>query len=195
MTETPIDAVPTTYDGTDFRSRLESEWAQTLNLNGINWEYEPVTVTLPSGATYIPDFWLPDFGTWIEVKGPGIPRVEKAYELARDRACQCAGECGCRWPGGELVLIGREPLRDTGARRTRHGYANWETAYGASAYFTTCASCNARQWVRISRSLPCRACGFPMHQRHSDLRRAVDKRLRFAESTDGFESINWEDEA
>lgn len=195
MTETPITAVPTTYDGIEFRSRLESEWAKTLDLNGIFWTYEPVEITLPSGTTYIPDFWLPDLGTWIEVKGPGIPRVEKAYELAQERACHCPANCTCPRSGGELVLIGREPLRDTGARRTRHGYANWETAHGASAYFTACASCNARQWVRISRSLPCRACGFLMDRRHSELRRAVDKRLRFAESTDGFESISWEDEA
>lgn len=195
MTDNTIDAVPTLYGGTTFRSRLEAEWAETLSINGIVWQYEPQTLTLPSGTTYIPDFWLPTLGTWIEVKGPGIPRVEKAYELGRDRSCDCSGKCTCRWLGGELVLIGREPLRDDGLRRTRHGYTNWDTAYGPSAYFVTCVGCAQSQWTRISRRLPCRACGFPMHIDDTALLRAADKRLRFAEPTDGWESTDWSDQA
>ncbi|MEU5979408.1 hypothetical protein [Streptomyces sp. NPDC047315] len=185
--EPHLEAVPTPYDGVTFRSRLEAEWAQTLNLNKIAWEYEPETITLPSGATYIPDFWLPQLGTWIEVKGPNVPRIEKAYEHARERASHSSS----RWPEGELVLIGREPLRDAGPRRTRHGYANWETAYGPSAYFTTCLSCRASQWIPLSRHLPCRACRFLLHREDVGLHRAVDRRLRFAEPTDGWESIDW----
>lgn len=189
--DSTFDAVPTPYDGTTFRSRLEADWARTLDINGITWEYEPETITLPSGVTYIPDFWLPTLGTWIEVKGPGIPRIEKAYELARDRACCCTRNCTCQWPGGELVLIGHESLRDDGPRRTRHGYTNWATAHGASAYFTTCLNCAQKQWTRISRRLECRACLVPMHHDDTVLYRAAEKRLRFAEPTDGWESTDW----
>ncbi|WP_318209438.1 MULTISPECIES: hypothetical protein [unclassified Streptomyces] len=71
-----IDAVPTVYGNTMFRSRLEADWAATLDVNGIAWQYEPETISLEPGALYLPDFWLPDLGTWIEVKGPGIPRTE-----------------------------------------------------------------------------------------------------------------------
>ncbi|MFJ8469584.1 PDDEXK family nuclease [Streptomyces swartbergensis] len=59
MTE-PMDAVPTTYVGTRFRSRLEADWAVTLDGLGILWEYEPELIVLPSGTHYVPDFWLPD---------------------------------------------------------------------------------------------------------------------------------------
>ncbi len=98
----PTDAVPTTYSGTTFRSRLEADWARTLDLNHITWEYEPETFTLPSGATYIPDFRLPNLGTWIEAKGPNVPRIEKTLEFARTR--------------DDLVLIGYESLRDDDLR-------------------------------------------------------------------------------
>lgn len=178
---TPEDAVPTTYGDITFRSRLEADWARTLDLNKIAWEYEPETFTLPSGATYLPDFRLPALNTWIEVKGPNVPRIEKTHEFARTR--------------NDLVLIGYEPLRDDGPRRTRHGYANWAAAYGPSAYFTACVSCGQRQWIPISRRLPCRACGFSLREWDVELRRAVDKRLRFAEATDGFESVDWSEES
>ncbi|WP_411139189.1 hypothetical protein [Streptomyces sp. C10] len=66
MTEPPeegrIEAVPTEYGGATFRSRLEADWAQTLNGARIKWRYEPETITLPSGGVYIPDSWLPEIG-------------------------------------------------------------------------------------------------------------------------------------
>ncbi|MEW2290476.1 hypothetical protein [Streptomyces sp. NPDC047841] len=40
MTE-PLDAVPTIYAGTRFRSRLEADWAVTLNDLGISWSTSP----------------------------------------------------------------------------------------------------------------------------------------------------------
>lgn len=42
---------PTTYAGTNFRSRLESRWACFFDLVGWRWEYEPID---ESG-------WMPDF--------------------------------------------------------------------------------------------------------------------------------------
>ena len=80
-----IEAKPATYHGVVFRSTLEANWAATLDQFGIVWEYEPEVFTLPSGTTYIPDFRLPELGTWLEVKGPTVPRIEKAVELGRDR--------------------------------------------------------------------------------------------------------------
>lgn len=102
----PMDAVPTTYASTRFRSRLEADWAVTLDGLGILWEYEPELIVLPSGTQYVPDFWLPEVGTWLEVKGPNTPRREKATELGKVRACHCTGACSCRWPAGQLVLLG-----------------------------------------------------------------------------------------
>ncbi|MFH9072719.1 hypothetical protein [Streptomyces alboflavus] len=190
MTDEPtIHAVPTQYAGTLFRSRLEADWAHTLSTNGTTWQYEPETITLPSGTVYIPDFWLPELGTWIEVKGPGIPRAEKTAELAQTRACHCARECTCRWPGGELVILGRTslgPLPGARGHRPTCGYANWETPYGPSAYSVTCPACRRVQWITLRRPWRCRACRNGLEKQ--PVYRAVDRQLRFAEATSGLGS-------
>lgn len=46
-------AIPTTYAGVNFRSRLEARWAAFFDLLGWSWEYEPIDL-----AGYIPDFIL-----------------------------------------------------------------------------------------------------------------------------------------
>jgi hypothetical protein len=187
VTDEPnIQAVPTVYGGTTFRSRLEADWAATLNANNIQWAYEPETITLPSGTVYIPDFWLPELGTWIEVKGPGIPRVEKTIELAETRACHCDGDCTCQWPGGELVILGRQSLTadpTTPGRRPPYGYANWETPHGRSAYCVTCLACMRTQWITLLRPWRCRACKRSVEKQPAY--RAVDRELRFVEGIAG----------
>ena len=187
MTDEPtIEAVPTEYGSITFRSRLEADWAATLDANRIKWAYEPETITLPSGTVYIPDFWLPELGTWIEVKEPGIPRIDKTAELAKTRACDCTADCTCQWPGGELVILGRESLSsantETG-RRPPYGYANWETPYGPSAYCASCPACSRTQWITLRRPWGCRACHHSLRQR--TLHRAIDRRLRFVEGSAG----------
>lgn len=190
MTDEPtIEAVPTEYDGITFRSRLEADWAATLVANRIEWTYEPETITLPSGAVYIPDFWLPELGTWIEVKGQGIPRVEKTIELAKTRACQCADECTCQWPGGELVILGRASIGAAPGQRGYRppaGYANWETPHGPSAYCITCPGCTRIQWITLRRPWRCRACRRGLEKQSAH--RALDRELRFTEGGGGIGS-------
>ena len=172
--ETEIDAIPTTYAGTNFRSRLEARWATFLDSHHIEWQYEPETITLPSGTVYVPDFWLPELGTWIEVKGTGIPRIEKAIELGETRACHCDSDCACEWPGGELVLIGHPPrpydlLRDpkmhgvhylaaANVARRHGGHPNWTTATGRTAWLGVCPNCAKTGWFLSHQPIQCRAC-------------------------------------
>lgn len=167
-----IEATPTWYGGTTFRSYLEACWAATLDTLGTAWEYEPERLTLPSGTVYIPDFWLPEIGTWLEVKGTGVPRVEKAIELGEARACRCDGRCTCEWPEGELVVIGRPPepyraelplhpdswdyRRARVMERKHGGHPVWDVAHGRSAMLTRCLRCRRGSWTR---SRWCRACG------------------------------------
>jgi hypothetical protein len=183
MTE-PIDAIPTDYAGTTFRSRLEADWAATLDGSGIRWQYEPELITLPSGTTYLPDFWLPEIGTWLEVKGPSTPRKEKATELGQARACHCAGPCTCQWPGGELVLLGwpSEPANWTQpGRRARYGYASWASAHGPSAYLIHCRHCATTQWITLRRPWKCRACRAGLEGQQTY--RPVDQHMPFASGT------------
>lgn len=143
-----LEAVPTYYHGTWFRSRLEADWAATLDQYRIAWTYEPETITLPSGKTYVPDFWLPDHDTWLEVKGPGVPGLDKAHELAATT--------------DSLVIIGQPPTPshpDGGRRNYRdNGHPTWTTT-GQRAMFTPrCAHCTAGSWVAMSAPLRCRRC-------------------------------------
>lgn len=162
-----IEALPTCHAGVTFRSALEAGWARTLDSLDIQWRYEPKTVTLPSGARYIPDFWLPEHGIWLEVKGTGVPRVEKAIEFGVTVACRCGGSCTCDWPGGEMVIIGHPPKRydphhegtpaQVSARRAwRHGgHPVWSTTSGYRPWITRCPHCNRGGW---SNTPYCRVC-------------------------------------
>lgn len=182
----PIKAVPTEYAGTVFRSRLEADWAQTLTAHRIIWEYEPQMITLPSGGRYLPDFWLPELGTWIEVKGPNTPRIEKARELGETRTCNCLGICTCQWPGGELVILGWQStpsLTVPTGRRPPAGYANWQAAYGPTAYHVECPDCTRHQWITLRRPWKCRACRADLEGQ--TLYQAYDQTMRFTEGPAG----------
>lgn len=80
-----IMALPTTYGGIKFRSRLEARWALFFDAAGLRFHYEPEGFALPGGIAYLPDFWLPGFRMFLEVK-PGEPspaETAKALGLAQ----------------------------------------------------------------------------------------------------------------
>lgn len=62
-------AIEVLYSGKVFRSRLEARWAVFLDLLGVNWDYEPCHYAIGPDLYYLPDFYLPDHQTWLEVKG------------------------------------------------------------------------------------------------------------------------------
>jgi hypothetical protein len=63
-----IKAIETSYKNCLFRSRLEARWAVFFDGLGIKWEYEPEGFEMSSGKRYLPDFWLPEYKVWFEVK-------------------------------------------------------------------------------------------------------------------------------
>jgi hypothetical protein len=82
-----IAAIPTTYAGVRFRSRLEADWARAFDDKRIRWAYEPQGVVV-GGVAYLPDFWLPDLSTVVEVKGFVRPLdPSKIIGLARANVC------------------------------------------------------------------------------------------------------------
>lgn len=78
-----IKAIETVYKGYRFRSRLEARWAVFFDTLGIEYEYEKEGFDL-DGVWYLPDFWLPRYGHWIEIKPdtPSPEEKEKAWRLA-----------------------------------------------------------------------------------------------------------------
>lgn len=188
-----FEALPTIYRGTQFRSLLEASWAATLDSLNIVWEYEPTTFDLPSGVKYLPDFHLPEIGTWIEVKGTGVPRVEKAYELGKMLACGSPDlTCTCRWPGGEMVIIGHPPTpidpwtdedyshwpNDAKSKLVRRhgGFIHWTSTRHHNSWMTRCPSCTRVSWVEGARVLRCPACSAVTQ---SQLYRDFEKRFEF----------------
>lgn len=72
--------IETEYDGYKFRSRLEARWAVFFNAARIKYKYEPEGFEVGFGdgsrVRYLPDFYLPDFDVYCEVK----PTNEKLFE-------------------------------------------------------------------------------------------------------------------
>lgn len=64
-----IKPIETVYNGYKFRSRLEARWAVFFDALCIKYIYEPDGFELPNGERYLPDFYLPKFDYYAEVKG------------------------------------------------------------------------------------------------------------------------------
>jgi hypothetical protein len=65
---TSVKPIETHYKGFRFRSRLEARWAVFFDTLGVRYEYELEGFSLPSGAAYLPDFFLPELKLFVEVK-------------------------------------------------------------------------------------------------------------------------------
>lgn len=63
-----IKSLNTRHNGYNFRSRLEARWAVFFDEMGWDYLYEPQGYALANGDAYLPDFYLPDFVTFLEVK-------------------------------------------------------------------------------------------------------------------------------
>ncbi len=95
-----IKAIPTTYNGTRFRSRLEARWAAFFDLCDWRWSYEPQDFN-----GYIPDFSL-RFRTPVlvevkPVKWDDSEEEEEILQAARTKVVHSGIK-------GELLLLGTE---------------------------------------------------------------------------------------
>lgn len=75
-------AQDTEYGGILYRSKLEATWAEFFDNNQIRHKYESNKVDLGIDK-YTPDFWLPEFSLWVEIKPFRQYRAHsKCYRLA-----------------------------------------------------------------------------------------------------------------
>ena len=79
MTDHTIKPIETQFKGYRFRSRLEARWAVFFDALGIQWEYEKEGYDLGELGWYLPDFWLPEFNQWVEVKPPTTETAKSVY--------------------------------------------------------------------------------------------------------------------
>lgn len=72
------------YKGIRFRSTWEIAFAKYLDEKGFSWEYEPIKVRTSVG-NYIPDFWVEEYKSYVEVKGYFRDDAEQKYLEASEQ--------------------------------------------------------------------------------------------------------------
>ena len=77
-----IRAIETVYNGYKFRSRLEAKWAVFFDAVGIKYQYEIEGYEMDD-IRYLPDFYLPEYDRWFEIKGKpmSIAEIKKCEEF------------------------------------------------------------------------------------------------------------------
>lgn len=63
-----IKAIETVYNGYRFRSRLEARWATFFDTLGVKYEYEKEGYDLGKFGWYLPDFFIPAWDAYVEIK-------------------------------------------------------------------------------------------------------------------------------
>ena len=89
-----LKPIPTNYDGYSFRSRLEARWAVFFRCMGIRYQYEVEGLKLADGANYLPDFYLPDFKCYLEIKRLELNGTTAGNE-AEHKIFSITGQNGC----------------------------------------------------------------------------------------------------
>lgn len=107
-----IKPIETVYNGYRFRSRLEARWAVFFDALDIHYQYELEGWNL-SDEWYLPDFYLPDWNTWVEIK-PKLPSGEEFRKILKlqqglielnDKEFPITSKCMfiCGYPGLPLI--------------------------------------------------------------------------------------------
>jgi hypothetical protein len=139
-----IKPIPTTYNGTQFRSRLEARYAKAFDSYGVRWVYE-VEGYEYGGVRYLPDFYLPAMNVLLEVKGPSIPGTEKPTALRKLLESGVVAEVDW-WNPEVLILVGDAAGNVTLAGSDERGP------------LAKCRKCRGYFFIAEWRSFGCRLC-------------------------------------
>jgi hypothetical protein len=155
-----IKAIPTTYRGVEFRSRLEAKWAVMFDLLEWPWEYEPIDLD-----GYIPDFiikWSHGH-TLCEVKPAtttselleAVPKIEQSGWRGEALIVGASIGRGDTYP--ELGLVS---ARSDAAEQWEHPLVpNEPSWWWGSALIHHCAQCWSYSIHHEHAGWQCRACG------------------------------------
>lgn len=104
-------SIPTTYNGVNFRSRLEAKWAAFFDLAGWRWNYEPIDLNR----------WIPDF-VLHGADGKVLVEVKPAYEIADAPADKISAQAIDAGWTGDLLILGAEIGRNENFACARLGW-------------------------------------------------------------------------
>ena len=88
-----IKPIETDYKGYKFRSRLEAKWAVFFDKIRIPWQYEPDGYDLGDLGWYLPDFYLPWFKAFIEIKPDNLDLI--SITKAKDKLIRLFESVDC----------------------------------------------------------------------------------------------------
>ena len=94
-----IKPIETVYNGYRFRSRIEARWAVFFDEAKIAYEYEQQGFELEDGTWYLPDFYLPKYDAYVEIKHGNLNNDEvneieaKCENLQADKPESCVLLC------------------------------------------------------------------------------------------------------
>lgn len=97
-----MKALQTEYRGIKYRSRTEARWAVFLDELQVPYTYEPEGYDL-GGEWYLPDFWLPNPGCYLEIKGVAPNDRERRMAVNLVKAARCP----------VFIAVGPPPIDDT----------------------------------------------------------------------------------
>lgn len=138
-----IRSIPTEYNNIQFRSRLEARWAEWLDSQDFVWSYEPEGFEIHE-TYYLPDFYLPEINTILEVKGL-LRNLDKPFKLFHQ--LQLISHSNEDIP---LFLLGGTPVPSF------YKIIGEESFY----YLGKCSNCG-KHWICDNiNSYHCRNCGF-----------------------------------
>jgi hypothetical protein len=92
-----IQSKVTTYNGIEYRSRTEARWAVFFDGIGISFDYEKEFLQLSDGKSYLPDFYLPQFNAYLEVKPNSDSIITEECVKARQLAHDLEGQAIKVW--------------------------------------------------------------------------------------------------
>lgn len=129
MGKKDIPAIETWYRNFHFRSKTEAQWAIFFDLMQIKWEYEPENMKLSNGECYLPDFYLPDIDTYVEIKHKGefdVWSIDSSESFRKYRyAIYDITDAGHLF----LLLMGRPWEIFSGVFSKEHGYYHEGESY------------------------------------------------------------------
>lgn len=140
-----LKAIPTTYRGIEFRSKLEAKYAQAFDRLGIVWEYEGHGFAFDDGTWYCPDFYMPEIDTYFEVKGVMDEASERKVKMLAEE---------CKWvvvggPDGTMTLY--EGWRNS------DGGSGWVISQPGETHIGKCSSCGRYVFWGVG-SYECHSC-------------------------------------
>ena len=157
-----IRAIPIEYNGIRYRSLLEAKWALFFDILGVEFLYECDKYKL-GDISYIPDFYIPHLGIFIEIKGTTPKRIEceKAYRLAHLEK-------------KDVFIIHSNFPRGSTRKHIRYfGHSNARKMGGRGEYAISRCYHNGHIGLQQLDNEPCKLCGHDSLADDNGLLRAI----------------------